>query len=130
MRDHATPWRFVPRSPRTQAALILLVVFGLNVSGATAPVLSTLGVGSSNANNLNVTQIVSAIARGTSTANGSQSAADLVICPAPATAFRLTGVVDIGCPTPNSGAVRRRSVDHPLRRRRRGPRRARMSPEF
>ena len=75
----------VPRRARTRAALILVIGFALNASGAMATVLTHCGVSSSSAQDLNVTQIASTILSYASSGNGPESAAMVVYaqsCPA------------------------------------------------
>lgn len=75
----------VPRRARTRAALILVIGFAMNASGAMATVLTDSGVSSSSAQDLNVTQIASTILSYASSGNGPESAAMVVYaqsCPA------------------------------------------------
>jgi hypothetical protein len=75
----------VPRGARTRAALILVIGFALNASGAMATVLTECGVSSSSAHDLNVTQIASTFLRAAESANGPEPAAMVVYaqsCPA------------------------------------------------
>ena len=90
----------VPRRARTRAALILVIGFALNASGAMATVLTDFGVSSSSAKDLNVTRIASTIVSYASSGNRSEPAAMIVYaqgCPAGQT-FSGGGCVPTGCP--------------------------------
>lgn len=73
-------WRqLIPRRPRTIAALLLVLGFGMNVSGAMATVLADCGIG--GAGGLNVGGFISSIGNWTSGGDGSQSASGWTYCP-------------------------------------------------
>jgi hypothetical protein len=72
-------WLGAP-SPRRTAAVVLAVIFGLNVSGALATVLSTAGLGTTSLTNLNVTQVLKSVTSPVSYGSNSLSAADEVYC--------------------------------------------------
>jgi len=75
----------VPRRARTRAALILVVGFALNASGAMATVLTGFGVSGSSAQDFNMTQIASTFLSYAASGNRSEPAATAVYaqsCPA------------------------------------------------
>jgi hypothetical protein len=66
---------------RLAAFSMLLLCLGLNVSGALAAVLSSVGLSSASANSLNLSTLFSSLTKTVSTGNNPQSAADEVYCP-------------------------------------------------
>jgi hypothetical protein len=66
---------------RLAALSMLVLCLGLNVSGALAAVLSSMGLSTASANSLNVSTLFSSLTKTVSTGNNSQSAADEVYCP-------------------------------------------------
>jgi hypothetical protein len=80
-RPSGTRHRLASPSPRRITAVVLAVIFGLNVSGALATVLSTAGLGTTSLTNLNVTQVLKTVTSPVSYGRNSLSAADEVYCP-------------------------------------------------
>jgi hypothetical protein len=66
---------------RLAALSMLLLCLGLNVSGALAAVLSSVGLSTASANSLNLSTLFSSLTNTVSTGHNSQSAADEVYCP-------------------------------------------------
>lgn len=87
-------WRqLIPRRPRTIAALLLILGFGMNVSGAMATVLADCGISGAGTGGLNVGGIISSIGGWTSSGNGSQSASGWVYCPTQGTTWNSNGTI-------------------------------------